>query len=96
MAQLRDNVLTVNRYRVYYYEDCPATVLHLTNLPTTDSEIIIPNAQCVDNSGSSSPVAFGCNRSEWVQVFTAMCQCFAGYEPNDNLTACEGKFYVDM
>lgn len=87
--------ITINRYRVYYYRECPAIVFNLTNLPTTDSGIIA-NATCVNNSGSSSTVVFGCNMSEWEQESaSALCECFAGYEPNNDLTACEGKFYVD-
>ena len=88
--------ITINRYRVYYYDDCPAIVLNLTNLSTTESGFLFNNAQCVDNSGSSSPVVFGCNMSEWEQVSPAMCECFAGFEPNNNLTACEGKLYMYM
>lgn len=88
--------IRVNQHRVYYYHDCPATVFRLTNLPTTDSRILVPYASCVDNSESSSAVVFGCSMSEWVQVSAAMCQCSAGFKPNDNLTACEGELYVDM
>ena len=88
--------ITINRYRVYYYRECPAIVFNLTNLPLTDSGIVIPNAECVNNSGSSSPVMIGCSMSEWEQNSSAMCECFAGFEPNNNLTACEGKFNVDM
>ena len=81
----------INRYRVYYYQDCPAIVLNLTNLTSTDSGILNTSGQCVDNSESSSLVAFGCNMSEWVQVSPAMCECSAGFEPNADLTACTGK-----
>ena len=84
--------ITLNRERVYYYQNCPA-VFNLAKYPPINLGLGPFDALgCVTNAVSSDTVRANCSdTSEWVQVSSSMCECSGGFEPNNNRTVCSGE-----
>lgn len=82
-----------------FYRRCPATTLYLASYAATPSgaepTALVPvTGTCVPHSQSQSGTAprMHCNaEGEWM-VPVGGCTCDAGYEPNNNGSACLGKF----
>jgi hypothetical protein len=85
--------VTIDSYRIWQYQDCPATVFQLANYPQTDPGIGPVNSiGCVVNAQSDGTARAGCSEeSLWGTVVgdSAPCNCLAGFTPNNDLTACE-------
>lgn len=92
-----EQFINITRYRVYYYTNCPAIVFNLAEYPSSIPGLFPVNpTRCVANAEAAdlSLLQAGCSDvSEWEQVSAGICQCSAGFEPNDNLTACGGELY---
>ena len=88
--------LTIDGYRIWQYQDCPATVFQLANYQQTDPGIgPVDSTGCVANAQSDGTARAGCSGdSVWGTVVcdSAPCNCLAGFTPNNDLTACEGQY----
>ena len=87
--------VTIESYRIWQYEDCPAQVFQLANYPPTNPGIgPVDSTGCVENAESSGTSRAGCSdMSVWEMApDTTPCTCSAGYESNGDLTACEGQY----
>ncbi|CAI7993104.1 Ephrin type-B receptor 3, partial [Geodia barretti] len=85
--------VTIDSYRIWQYQDCPATVFQLANYQQTDPGIgPVDSTGCVANAQSDGTARAGCSGdSVWGTVVgdSAPCNCLAGFTPNNDLTACE-------
>ncbi|XP_061771359.1 ephrin type-B receptor 5 [Nerophis ophidion] len=78
-----------------FYRRCPATNLHLASYPATPSgaeatSLVAVNGTCVTHSRAAAggKPRMHCNaEGEWM-VAVGGCVCDAGYQPNDNGSAC--------
>lgn len=82
--------VTIQSYRIWQYQDCPATVFQLANYEQTDPGIgPVISMGCVENAETADPARAGCSdEAVWESVDGGTCLCSAGFTPNDNLTAC--------
>ena len=86
--------ITIERVRVYQYQDCTDDVFNLTIYTPIDPGVGISNGTCVANAvADSTPQAACSDFSEWDLVpGSNICECSSGFEPNDDITACDRKF----
>ena len=84
--------VTIQSYRIWQYQDCPASVVDLANYSQTDLGIgPVDSTGCVENAEpeTTEPASTSCSNEAVREPFIGgRCLCSAGFTPNSNLTAC--------
>jgi len=89
---------TLLSIKVFHFE-CSPVVVHLASFPQSSpggAEVVLVEGQCVMNAVSSGYAslapAYLCKADGSWYYYSGSCVCLPGYQPNKDMTQCDGKF----